>query len=315
MDTSNQTLATEFILLGFSKDLMTNLVLFVVFLLIYLVCLNANGLILYLVLTNTKLQTPMYFFLCILSFMDLSITSSIMPKLLVDLVSPSRLISLAACRAQLYIILLMGGAECLLLALMSYDRYVAICRPLHYQVLMRWSNCYRMTALVWVFCFMIFIIPLIQRPLRLCYPNQINHFMCEVLAVTQLHCADVNSSEVLIVIICFIALFIPFLFIIASYICILTTAVKMRSTKRAKAFSTCTSHVTVVVLFYGTSAVMYFGPSSRYSTNYGKYFSVLTNIICPTLNPLIYCLHNKDVKEAQKKLVSKFAPQCSTKSR
>ncbi|XP_075717810.1 olfactory receptor-like protein OLF3 [Rhinoderma darwinii] len=306
MDTKNQTLATEFILLGFSKDLKTNILLFMLFLLIYLVSINANGLILCLILINTNLHIPMYFFLCILSVMDLCIISTVIPKLLIDLISGGRLISLVACTAQFYIILLMGGTECLLLSLMAYDRYVAICRPLHYPVLMRWSNCYRMTALVWILSFMIFILPSFGNPIKLCYPNQINHFMCEVLAVIQLACDDINSNEVSMVITCFVALFLPFLFILFSYICILSSVLKIRSAGRAKAFSTCTSHVTVVVLFFGTAIVMYFGPSSEYSTNYGKYFSLFSNVICPTLNPLIYCLNNKEVKEAQRKIFFKF---------
>ncbi|XP_069830407.1 olfactory receptor 10AG1-like [Dendropsophus ebraccatus] len=306
MDPKNRTLAIELILLGFSKDLKTNLLLFVIFLLIYLVSLNANCLILFLVLSSKNLHMPMYFFLCILSCMDLCITSSVIPRFLVDLISGRRIISLAACTVQFYIILLMGGTECLLLTLMAYDRYVAICRPLHYPVLMRWSNCYRMTASAWILGFVIFILPSFGNPVRLCYPNQINHFMCEVLAVIQLACEDINSSDVSIQLTCFIALFVPFLLIIVSYICILCSILKIKSAGRAKAFSTCSSHVTVVVLFFGTAVVMYFRPSSKYSTNYGKYFSLFSNVICPTLNPLIYCLNNKDVKEAQRKMFSRF---------
>ncbi|XP_056419434.1 olfactory receptor 1019-like [Hyla sarda] len=306
MDTKNRTLATELILLGFTKDQRTNIVLFVVFLLIYLVSINANCLILCLVLTNAHLHIPMYFFLCILSFMDLCIISSVMPKLLVDFISGQGIISLAACTIQFYIILLMGGTECLLLTLMAYDRYAAICRPLHYPVLMSWRNCYQLTAFVWIVSFIIFILPSFGSSVRLCYPNLINHFMCEVLAVIQLACEDIRSSEVVILITCFLALFVPFLLVIVSYICILYSVLKIKSAGRAKAFSTCTSHVTVVVLFFGTAIVMYFGPSTKYSTNYGKYLSLFSNIICPTLNPLIYCLNNNDVKMAQRKIFSKF---------
>ncbi|XP_075125751.1 olfactory receptor 5AR1-like [Leptodactylus fuscus] len=311
MNSRNRTLATEFILLGFSKDLKTNIVLFVVFLLVYLVSIFANCLILCLILLNTNLHIPMYFFLCILSFMDLCVSSSILPRLLVDLVSGQRVISLAACTVQFYIILLMGGTECLLLALMSYDRYVAICRPLHYPVLMRWSNCYRMTALVWVSSFVIFILPSFGTSVTFCNPNQINHFMCEVIAVMKLACEDAHYNEVLTPIACFIALFLPFLFIIISYIRILYSVLKIKSAGRAKAFSTCTSHVTVVVLFFGTAVVMYFGPSSEYSENYGKYLSLFYNVICPTLNPIIYSLNNKDVKAAQRKFFLKLAHKFS----
>ncbi|XP_069830411.1 olfactory receptor 2K2-like [Dendropsophus ebraccatus] len=283
MEGQNLTLVTEVTLLGFSKDLSTNIMLFAIF---------------FLMLNDLKGND--------VKILDLFIASAILPKLLVDLISGQRTISLAACSAQFYIILLTGGFECLLLALMGYDRYVAICRPLHYPILMRWSNCYRITAFVWILSFIIFILPPVGKPARLCYPNTINHFMCEALAITQLACEDINSSQVIIVVTSFLALFLPFLFILVTYICILFSVLNMRSAKRSKAFSTCTSHITVVVLFYGTSVLLYFRPSSKYSTNYGKYFSLLTNVICPTLNPLIYCLNNKDIKEAQRKLFSKF---------
>ncbi|XP_069830409.1 olfactory receptor 5AR1-like [Dendropsophus ebraccatus] len=306
MDTQNRTVATELILLGFSNDLNTNLLLFVIFLLIYSICLIANCLILFLVISNSTLHIPMYYFFCMLSVLDLCMTSSVLPKLLVDLISGQRIISLAACTAQFYIILLLAGFEFLLLALMAYDRYVAICRPLHYSVLMRWNNCYRMTALVCILTFIIFGLPCFGSPVNLCYPNQINHFMCEVMGVTQVSCGDIYSKEVKIVIACFLALFLPFSFIMVSYACILSAVLKLRSASQAKAFSTCSSHVMVVLLFYGTSVIMYFGPTTKYSTTYGKYFSLLSNIICPTLNPIIYCLNNKDVKEAQRKFFIKF---------
>ncbi|KAG8536054.1 hypothetical protein GDO81_027194, partial [Engystomops pustulosus] len=247
----------------------------------------------------------MYFFLCILSFMDLCVTSTILPRLLVDLVSGQRIISLVACIVQFYIVLIMGGTECLLLALMAYDRYVAICRPLHYPVLMRWSKCYQMTALVWILSFLVFVLPAFVNPVTLCYPNRINHFMCEVLAVLQLACGDIQNNLVSMLIICFIALFLPFLFILASYSLILSSVMKIRSAGRSKAFSTCSSHVLVVFFYFGTAVIMYFGPSSSYSTNNGKYFSLFSNVICPTLNPIIYCLNNSDVKEAQRKIFLK----------
>ncbi|KAG8549026.1 hypothetical protein GDO81_023051, partial [Engystomops pustulosus] len=210
-----------FVLLGFSNDVKTNLVLFVIFLFLYLVSINANGLILCLILIDTNLHIPMFFFFCVLSLMDLCLTSTILPRFLVDLVSGQRIISLAACTVQFYIIILLVGTECLLLALMAYDRFVAICRPLHYPIVMRWSNCHRMTALVWILSFVIFILPTFARSVPLCYPNQINHFMCEVIAVLQLACSDIHYSVLLMLITCFIALFLPFLFILASYILIL----------------------------------------------------------------------------------------------
>ncbi|XP_075717788.1 olfactory receptor 2G3-like [Rhinoderma darwinii] len=301
MNAKNRTITTEFILLGFSTDLRVNIFLFVLFLAIYIVTINGNGLIMWLILFNSHLHTPMYFFLCILSFLDLCTSTSVVPKLLADFFSTRRSISLGACTLQFYTVLLMSGTESLLLALMAYDRYVAICRPLHYPMLMRWRTCYSLTALVWIVSFMIFIIPAFSMPMDLCYPNHINHFMCEVLAVVQLACDDIILSEVVMFVTCFIALFLPFVFIIVSYACIISSVLKIHSTGRSKAFSTCTSHITVVVLSYGPSMIVYFGPSSQYSTNHGKYLSLFSYIICPSLNPLIYSLNNKDVKETIRK--------------
>ncbi|XP_075717781.1 olfactory receptor-like protein OLF3 [Rhinoderma darwinii] len=306
----NRTLAAEFILLGFSKDLTVNIFLFVLFLVLYLVTVFGNILIMSLILATRHLHTPMYFFLCVLSLVDLSMSTSVVPRLLMDLFSSQRSISLGACAIQFYNILLMSGTECLLLALMAYDRYIAICLPLHYVVLMRWSICYSLTALVWIMSFIIFIIPAVLMPMDLCYPNQINHFMCEVLAVIQLACDDIILSEIVMFVTCFIALFLPFVFIIVSYVCIISSVLKIHSTGRSKAFSTCTSHITVVILFYGPAMIVYFGPSSQYSTNQGKYLSLFSYIICPSLNPLIYSLNNKDVKDTSRKLFVRFiAPQ------
>ncbi|KAG8549027.1 hypothetical protein GDO81_023052 [Engystomops pustulosus] len=309
MNPRNQTLATEFVLLGFSKDLKTNIVLFVVFFLLYLVSINTNCLILCLVLINSNLHIPMYFFLCILSIIDFCVITTTIPRFLVDLISGQRIISLAACSAQFYIVLMLAGAECFLLTLMAYDRYVAICRPLHYPVVMRWSNCYGMTALAWILSFVVFLLPTFVNPVPLCHPNQINHFMCEVVAVSKLACGDIHNTVVIIFVSCFLVLLLPFLLIITSYIRILCSVFKVKSAGRAKAFSTCSSHVMVVVLYYGTAIVMYFRPSSTYTANYGKYFNLFSAVICPTLNPIIYCLNNKDVKEAQRKVFYKFQLQ------
>ncbi|XP_056419433.1 olfactory receptor 2B2-like [Hyla sarda] len=302
MNVKNRTIATEFILLGFSTNLSINILLFVLFLANFIVTLGGNILIMWLIVVYSQLHIPMYFFLCILSFLDLCTSTSVVPKLLVDFFSTRRSISLGACALQFYTVLFMSGTESLLLALMAYDRYVAICRPLHYQVRMRWRTCYCLTALVWIVSFMVFIIPALSMPLDLCYPNRINHFMCESLAVMQLACDDIFSNEVVMFMTCLIALFLPFMFIIVSYSCIISSVLKIHSTKRSKAFSTCTSHISVVVLSYGTSMIMYFSPSSQYSTNHGKYLSLFSFIICPSLNPLIYTLNNKDVKESIRKL-------------
>ncbi|CAN2390613.1 Olfactory receptor, partial [Pristimantis euphronides] len=243
----------------------------------------------------SHLHTPMYLFLCNLAFVDFFYSSFIVLKLLVDLLSSCGKTSLTVCGIQVYFGLFLGGTECLLLVLMAYDRYVAICKPLHYPVLMRWSTCFRLLALVWVCSFMTSVLPSLLMPMRACNPNQLNHFVCEVLVVVKLSCDSTEKNEIVIRFISFISLLFPFLFILLSYGCILFSVVKIRSAGRSKAFSTCTSHVTVVTLFYGTALIMYCGPSSRYSANFGKYISVFYTIIIPMLNPLIYSLKNKEV--------------------
>ncbi|KAG9466384.1 hypothetical protein GDO78_016713 [Eleutherodactylus coqui] len=305
----NRTLATEFILLGFSKDFRVNIFLFLLFLVIYIVTVIGNVLIISLIITAPNLHTPMYFFLFVLSLVDLCMSTSVVPRLLADLLSTLRLISLGACTIQFYSLLLMSGTESFLLVLMAYDRYIAICRPLHYRILMRWSICYRLTALLWIISFLVVILPCLLMPIDLCYPNDINHYMCETLAVMQLACDKIYFNELSMFLSSFISLFLPFLFVIVSYACIISSVLRIHSTERSKAFSTCTSHITVVVLFYGTAIIMYFGPSFQYSTNQGKYFS-LSYIICPLLNPLIYSLNNKEVKDTSRKLIVRvFIPQ------
>ncbi|KAG9468274.1 hypothetical protein GDO78_023113 [Eleutherodactylus coqui] len=301
----NRTLATEFILLGFSNSLRVNICLFLLFLGIYLVTVNGNILIMCLILRTPNLHTPMYFFLCVLSFLDLSVSTCVVPRLLADLFSTLRLISLGACAIQFYTILFMAGTEFLLLALMAYDIYIAICRPLHYPVLMKWSICYRLTALLWIISFVVFILPALLMPTDLCYPNHINHFMCEVLAVIQLACDDIYFSKIVMLLTSLIAILFPFMIIIVSYACIISSVLRIHSTKRSKAFSTCTSHITVVVLFYGTAMFVYFSPLSQSSGNQGKYFALFYNVICPSLNPLIYSLNNKEVKEVIQKMFHK----------
>ncbi|CAJ0962807.1 unnamed protein product [Ranitomeya imitator] len=244
----------------------------------------------------------MYFFLVNLSFIDLCYSSSAIPKLLVDLLSTHRTISVIGCLIQFKVLLLVAGSECQLLAVMAYDRYIAICRPLHYQVLMRWSVCCHLAAFVWIFSFINIIIPSLVMPIIVCYPNKINHFMCEVLSVLRLSCDDTSLQELVIFIVGFFAIVLPFMLIILSYICIISTVLKIRAAGRSKAFSTCTSHITVVATYFGTAMVTYLTPPSVESPNQDKYVSIFYVIISPMLNPLIYSLGNREVKKAVTKL-------------
>ncbi|KAM3931074.1 olfactory receptor 5AR1-like [Leptodactylus fuscus] len=304
----NQTLVTELVLLGFTKDPKINIVLFVLFLLIYIVTIAGNGLIICMIIINPHLHKPMYFFLCILSLLDLGYSSTALPKLLTDLFSTERTISLSACVIQLYVIVLVEGSECLLLAVMAYDRYVAICQPLHYPILMRWGNCYTLIGFVFLITFMLTIFPAIFTPVTLCR-NRINHFMCEMLAILTLSCENTSSNELVIFSVSFLSLLLPLLLILLSYARILYSVMKIQSTGRSKAFSTCTSHLAVVALYFGTVMLMYFGPSSMYSTNQEKYSSIFYVIVSPMLNPLIYSLNNREVKDAFKKVLTKLGSQ------
>ncbi|XP_056418951.1 olfactory receptor 5V1-like [Hyla sarda] len=239
----------------------------------------------------------MYYFLVNLSFIDLCYSSAAIPKLLIDLLSTHRTISVIGCLIQLKVLLLIGGSECQLLAVMAYDRYIAICHPLHYHVLMRWSVCCYLATFVWMFSFINIIIPSLAMPIRVCYPNKINHFMCEVLSVLRLSCEDTSIQELVIFSVGFFAVLLPFLLIMVSYICIISTILKIQAGRRSKAFSTCTSHITVVTTYFGTAMVTYLTPQSTESSNQDKYVSIFYVIISPMLNPLIYSLNNREVKK------------------
>ncbi|XP_063775261.1 olfactory receptor 2G3-like [Pseudophryne corroboree] len=304
MATKNETIFYDVILLGFSNDPVVNAALFVLFGIIYIVTVAGNGLILFMIFVNPQLHTPMYFFLCMLSILDMCYSTTAVPKLLADLFSSHRTISSAGCSIQIYVILLVEGCECLLLALMAYDRYVAICQPLYYSVLMRWSVCYKLVALIFIGSFMMCALPSFFMQVTFC-GNQVNHFMCEMLAILKLACTDISSNELVIFSISFLSLLLPLVIILVSYGCIMASVLKIRNAGRSKAFSTCTSHLAVVALYFGTAMLMYFGPSSQYSTNQEKYSSICYVILSPMLNPMIYCLNNREVKDTFRKQFSK----------
>ncbi|CAI9619950.1 unnamed protein product [Staurois parvus] len=230
----------------------------------------------------------MYFFLSNLSFIDFFYSSTALPKLLVDLLSRDRIISITGCGIQVYISIFLGDTECFVLALMAYDRYVAICHPLYYPILMRWSVCFWLASFVWILSFFISVVPSLLMPMRVCNPNQVNHFMCEVIAIIKLSCDNIYMNQLVIFSISFFTLLLPFMLIICSYVCIISSVLKIHSVERSKTFSTCTSHITVVILFYGTAM----------STDQEKFISVFYVIVIPMLNPLIYSLKNKEVKKA-----------------
>ncbi|XP_006037053.2 olfactory receptor 2A1/2A42-like [Alligator sinensis] len=301
---ANTTSVSEFILLGFSSHPKMQLLLFVLFLAIYLATLFGNSLLIALVKTDSRLHTPMYFFLANLSFLDISYTTTTVPQMLVHLLSTKRSISYVACVAQMYIFLCLGIIECILYAVMAYDRYVAICHPLRYTVIMNRSVCIKMVIGIWV-CGLFFTTLIVSFTTRLpyCNLNEINHFFCEVPAILKLACADTHLAELVIFVVAVIVLLTPLSLILISYVFILEAILRISSGEgRFKTFSTCTSHITVVTLFYGAAMFMYMRPASSYSPERDKKFSLFYNVVSALLNPLIYSLRNKEVKGAVLKM-------------
>uniref|UniRef100_F7EGN5 Olfactory receptor n=1 Tax=Monodelphis domestica TaxID=13616 RepID=F7EGN5_MONDO len=294
----NQTWITEFLLLGLSDDSQNQLLLFALFLVVYLVTLLGNLLLITLVLTDSQLHTPMYFFLCNLSTADLFFSTSIVPQALFNLVSRRKVISFIGCAAQLLLFLLFGCTECALLAVMSYDRYLAICDPMHYPLIMTWRVCGYMALGCWASGILVSLVDT-TFTLRLPYQgdNRIAHFFCEPPAILALASADIHSAETAIFLMGVVILLAPLSLILVSYGSILMTVVRMKTTSgRLKAFSTCGSHLLVVILFYGSGIISYMTPKS--AKLLGKLVSMFYSVITPMLNPLIYSLKNKDVKKA-----------------
>nr|XP_005309081.3 olfactory receptor 10C1-like [Chrysemys picta bellii] len=300
--TENHTSVTEFIILGFANLPHMEHLLFLLFICIYFITVLGNILILILINVDPALHTPMYFFLRNLSFLEICYTSVTLPKMMANLLSEDKTISFVGCAAQMYFFLLLGATECCLLAVMAYDRYSAICNPLHYAAIMNKTVCVRLAAGSWIcgslvalgHTTFIFTLPF-------CGSNVINHFFCEIQPVLTLVCGDTYWNEFQIIVAAAFVIMMPFLLILVSYIHIISTILKMSSAKgRHRAFSTCSSHLTVVVLFYGTAVFIYIRPKSSYSLDVDKLLSLFYSVVTPILNPIIYSLRNKDVKGATK---------------
>uniref|UniRef100_A0A452QEH1 Olfactory receptor n=1 Tax=Ursus americanus TaxID=9643 RepID=A0A452QEH1_URSAM len=296
---------TGFVLLGFSDRPQLELVLFVVLLIFYLFTLLGNTTIIALSHLDPHLQTPMYFFLSNLSFLDLCYTTSIVPQLLVHLRGTDKSISFGGCVAQLFISLGLGCTECILLGVMAFDRYAAICRPLHYTVVMHPRLCALMASASWVIGF---ANSLLQTVLTFLVPrcgrNKIDHFLCEVPPLLKLACVDTTANESELFFVGVIILLIPVALITVSYGRIVRAVLRIKSSAgQRKAFGTCGSHITVVSLFYGTAIYAYLQPSNNYSQDQGKFVSLFYTIVTPMVNPVIYTLRNKDVTGAMKKVL------------
>ncbi|XP_019346715.1 olfactory receptor 10A4-like [Alligator mississippiensis] len=300
MKNGNHSAVNEFILLGFSNLLSLQLFLFSMFLLTYLVTLAGNLIIIFLTLMDAALQTPMYFFLRNLSFLEICYTSVNIPKLLANLLWNHRTISFLGCATQTYFSFFLGGSECFLLASMAYDRYVAICKPLHYPVLMNRKVCMGLAAGSWLSgVFMSFGLTSMVFTLPFCGSNKINHFFCDIPPLLKLACGDTSIIETAVFMVATVFVTIPFMLILMSYIRIISTIMRMPEGEgRRKAFSTCSSHLIVVTLFFGSACVTYLKPNSSYSIDTDKFLSLFYTFFTPMLNPIIYSLRNKEVKDA-----------------
>nr|CAI9692436.1 unnamed protein product [Rangifer tarandus platyrhynchus] len=303
MEIGNHTILTEFILLGLSSDPKWQLILFGIFLMLYLITLSGNMTLVILIRIDSHLHTPMYFFIGNLSFLDFWYTSVYTPRILATCISEDKRMSLAGCGAQLFFSLSLLTTEGFLLAAMAYDRYMAIVNPLLYTVAMTKIVC---VALVIGSCVGGVINSLTHTTgllkLSFCGPNVIRHFFCDLPPLLKLSCSDTSMNELLLLIFSGIIALITFMTVMISYIFIVAAILRIRSAAgRHKAFSTCASHLTVVTLFYGSISFSYIQPSSQYSLEQEKVVSVFYTLVIPMLNPLIYSLRNKEVKDAVKR--------------
>ncbi|XP_007527787.2 olfactory receptor 5P6 [Erinaceus europaeus] len=300
MDPGNNTAVARFILLGLTGDPIFRIILFILILCIYLVTVTGNLSTIALIRISSQLHHPMYIFLSHLAFADIGYSSSVTPNMLVNFLVETNTISYVGCAIQLGSVVFFGSSECFLLAAMAYDRFVAICNPLLYSTKMSTQVYVQLLAVAYVGGFLnVLSFTISFLHLRFCGPNQVNHFFCDFAPLVELSCSDVSvpavvpsftAGSIIAVTVCVIAV---------SYIYILITILRMRSTEgRQKAFSTCTSHLTAVTLFYGTITFIYVMPKSSYSTDQNKVVSVFYMVIIPMLNPLIYSLRNNEIKGA-----------------
>ncbi|KAM7150752.1 olfactory receptor 5AP2-like [Macrochelys suwanniensis] len=305
MQWKNQTSITKFILLGFRNMNEVQILLFVLFLVIYIVTLAGNLLIGVLVVADQQLHTPMYFFLGSLSFLDTCYTSVIAPRLLSGFFAEDRTMSFRDCITQLFFFSALACIECFLLAVMAYDRYLAICNPLSYNVMMNFRICLRLVSASWITGFSISALAVGMVPqLSFCGPNEINNFFCDMEELLKLSCTKSPLAEMIILVSCSLVSLVPFLFIVVSYILILSAILRIASSDgRQKAFSTCASHLLVVSLYYGTIIIMYVSPSAEQSPAFHKVLSLMYTVVTPMFNPIIYSLRNKEVKGAFRKVV------------
>ncbi|XP_078502976.1 olfactory receptor 8U9-like [Lissotriton helveticus] len=307
MKEENRTTVTTFILLGLTDDARLQTPLFVLFLLIYIITLVGNIGIMTLIRISPRLQTPMYLLLSNLSFVDLCYSSNIMPKFLASFLSARNSISLPGCEIQLFLFFCMGSLDVFLLVAMAYDRYIAICNPLLYTVIMTHQSCISLVLGAYLLAMSNAMVHTVSTfRLSFCGDNEITHFYCDILPLLKLSCTDTSINEALLFFLAGSLLLASLVMILISYVYIISTILMIHSSEgRLRAFSTCSSHFSCVLLFYGTSIFMYLKPSSSSSLAQDRVASVFYTVVIPMLNPLIYSLRNQEVKEALRKVARK----------
>ncbi|XP_021067673.1 olfactory receptor 1468-like [Mus pahari] len=307
MPGNNQTIISEFLLLGLPIPPEHQHLFYALFLAMYLTTVLGNFIIIVVIQLDTHLHTPMYFFLSNLSFSDLCFSSVTMPKLLLNMQSRIPSIPYGSCLAQMYFFLFFADLESFLLVAMAYDRYVAICFPLHYMSIMSPRLCVSLVLLSWVLTMSHAMLhTLLLTRLSFCENNVIPHFFCDLSALLKLACSDIHINELMVLIIGGLVVILPFLLIIVSYARIISSILKVPSTRGIhKVFSTCGSHLSVVSLFYGTIIGLYLCPSANNSTLKETVMSMMYTVVTPMLNPFIYSLRNRDMKGSLKRLFQK----------
>ncbi|XP_077202641.1 olfactory receptor 10T2-like [Paroedura picta] len=299
----NQSVVTEFILVGFSRFPSLQVPLFIVFSIMYLAILAGNIIIVIVIRHDSSLHIPMYFFLATLSVSETCYTLTFIPNMLVNLLQEKATISFTSCAVQMYIFLGFACTNCLLLVVMGYDRYVCICKPLHYPLLMNQRLCAKLVVFSIISGFLISAIYSYSVfTLPYCGPNKITHFLCDIAPLLELACGQNYVGEILIFLFSFLVIVFSFLLILLSYILILNTIMKIPTAEgKHKAFSTCTSHLIVVVVHFGCASIIHLRPQSSYTLTEDMFISITYTLVTPLLNPVVYSLKNKDVQVALKK--------------
>ncbi|XP_014334943.2 olfactory receptor 1F1-like [Bos mutus] len=307
MGEANQSRVSEFLLLGLSRQPQQQQLLFLLFLTMYLATVLGNLLILLAISMDSRLHIPMYFFLFNLSFVDICFSSTTVPKVLANHILGRQTISFSGCLTQMYFVFMFVDMDNFLLAVMAYDRFVAVCHPLHYSAKMTPQLCALLVTGSWIIANLnVLLHTLLMARLSFCADNAIPHFFCDVTPLLKLSCSDTHLNEVMILTEGALIMITPLVCILASYVLITCAVLRIPSTKgRWKAFSTCGSHVAMVSLFYGTIIAVYFNPLSSHSSEKDTVATVMYTVVTPMLNPFIYSLRNRDLKRALGKVVGR----------